>query len=61
VGIPIFEKKHFLLQNSDIPKHTWKVVEGGDSLGLHSEKFQPSFVKDDRSQNILDSNEDRDQ
>jgi hypothetical protein len=29
MGIPIFERKHFLLQNSDIPKHIWKVVEGG--------------------------------
>jgi hypothetical protein len=30
MGIPIFEKKHFLPQSSDIPKHTWKVVEKGD-------------------------------
>jgi hypothetical protein len=31
MGIPIFEKKHFWLQSSDIPRHTWKVVEEGDS------------------------------
>jgi hypothetical protein len=35
MGIPIFEKKHFLLQSSDIPKHIEKVVEGGDSQGIY--------------------------
>jgi hypothetical protein len=33
MGIPIFEKKHFWQQSNDIPKNTWKVVEGGDSYG----------------------------
>jgi len=31
MDIPIFEKKHFLPQSSDIPEHIEKVVEGGDS------------------------------
>jgi len=31
MGIPIFDKKHFLPQSSDIPTHTWKVAEGDDS------------------------------
>jgi hypothetical protein len=35
MGIPIFEKKHFLLQSSDIPRHIEKVVEGGDSQGFY--------------------------
>jgi hypothetical protein len=30
MDIPIFGKKHFLLQSSDIPKRIWKVVGGGD-------------------------------
>jgi hypothetical protein len=57
VGIPIFEKKHFLPQNSDIPKHISKVVEGGDSVGLYSDGSELFFLKGDRPQNILDSNE----
>jgi hypothetical protein len=35
MGIPTFEKRYFLLQSSDIPKHIEKVVEGGDSQGIY--------------------------
>jgi hypothetical protein len=35
MGIPIFEKRYFLLQSSDIPKHIEKVVEGGDSQEIY--------------------------
>jgi hypothetical protein len=31
MGIPIFGKTHFWLQNSGIPKHIWKAVEGDGS------------------------------
>jgi hypothetical protein len=47
-----------LLQNSDIPKHTWKVVEGGGSQSFYGERYELLFLKGDRFENILDSNED---
>jgi hypothetical protein len=53
-GIPIFEKKHFWPQNSDIREHIEKVVEGGDSWGDGSEGYEPFSSKGDRSQNMLD-------
>jgi hypothetical protein len=31
MDIPIFEKKHFWLQSSDIPWRTW-IVAGGDDF-----------------------------
>ena len=57
MGIPIFEKRHFLLQSSDILKRTLKVVEGADFSDSCSKKYEPFFSKEDRSENILDSNE----
>jgi hypothetical protein len=61
MDIPIFDKKHFLPQSSDIPRHTSKVVEGGDSSDFDGERCVPSFLEGDRSRNILDSNGDRGQ
>jgi len=58
MGIPTFEKKHFLLQNSDIPKHIWKVVGEGDFSDSYPEKYEPSSLKESHSENILDPNED---
>jgi hypothetical protein len=57
MGTPIFEKKHFLPQNSDILKHIWKVVEGGDFSDSYSKKYEPFFLEGGRSENILDPNE----
>ncbi len=57
MGIPTFEKKHFLLQNNGIPKHIWKVVEGGDSSDFCSKKYEPFFSKGGRPENISDPNE----
>ena len=54
---PTFEKKHSLPRNSDIPKHIWKVAEGGDSSDFSSRKYEPFFSKGSRSENILDPNE----
>jgi hypothetical protein len=42
-----------LPQNSDIPGHTWKVVEGGDFLDDPQERLGPFSLKGDRPQNIL--------
>jgi hypothetical protein len=60
MGTPTFEKKHFLLQSSDIPKRIWKVVGGGDLSDSSPEKHEPFFLKEGHSENILDPNEDWD-
>jgi len=57
MGIPIFEKKHFLQQSNDIPKHIEKADEGGDSLGFYQEMHEPFFSRGNRSQNIWGSSE----
>jgi len=57
MGIPIFEKRHSLLQSSDILKRTLKVVEGADSSDSCSKKYQPFFSEEDRSENISGPNE----
>jgi hypothetical protein len=58
--IPTFEKKHFLLQNNDILKRIWKVVGGDDFSDSYPEKYEPFFLKEGHSENILDPNEDWD-
>ena len=60
MGIPIFEKKRFWPQNSDIPKHIWKVVGGGDFSDAYPEAYEPFFSREGHSENILDPNEDWD-
>jgi len=61
MGTPIFGKKHFLLQSSDIPKHISKVVGGGDFSDAYPEQDEPFFSKESHSEKILDPNEDCDQ
>jgi hypothetical protein len=60
MGIPIFEKRHSLLQSSGIPERIWTVVGEGDSQGFYQERQEHFFSKENRSENILDSNEDSD-
>jgi len=61
MDIPTFEKKHFLPQSNDIPKHIWKVVEAADFLDSCSKRHEPFFSKGSHSENILDPNEGRGQ
>jgi len=58
MGIPTFERKHSLLQSSDIPKHIWTVAEAGDFGEIYLGRCELFSLTGDHPRNILDPNED---